>query len=187
MITSKYNWKNIEKEPDNGFFELTKKEKLTELASQILYSRGVDTAEKLIQFLSTDLSQLHDPYLLHDMDKAVNRIRQAIENYEQILVYGDYDADGMTSASIMKEALEMLGAEAQVYLPNRFTDGYGPNESVYKYFIEQQNVSLIITVDNGVAGNEAIAYAQSQGVDVIVTDHHGLPAELPEALSLIHI
>ena len=186
MITSKYNWKNIEKEPDNGFFELTKKEKLTELASQILYSRGVDTAEKLIQFLSTDLSQLHDPYLLHDMDKAVNRIRQAIENYEQILVYGDYDADGMTSASIMKEALEMLGAEAQVYLPNRFTDGYGPNESVYKYFIEQQNVSLIITVDNGVAGNEAIAYAQSQGVDVIVTDHHGLPAELPEAFAIVH-
>lgn len=186
MITSKYNWKNIEKEPDNGFFELTKKEKLTELASQILYSRGVDTAEKLIQFLSTDLSQLHDPYLLHDMDKAVNRIRQAIENYEQILVYGDYDADGMTSASIMKEALEMLGAEAQVYLPNRFTDGYGPNESVYKYFIEQQNVSLIITVDNGVAGHEAIAYAQSQGVDVIVTDHHGLPAELPEAFAIVH-
>lgn len=186
MITSKYNWKNIDKEPDNGFFELTKKEKLTELASQILYSRGVDTAEKLTQFLSTDLSQLHDPYLLHDMDKAVVRIRQAIENYEQILVYGDYDADGMTSASIMKEALEMLGAEAQVYLPNRFTDGYGPNESVYKYFIEQQNVSLIITVDNGVAGHEAIAYAQSQGVDVIVTDHHGLPVELPEAFAIVH-
>ena len=186
MITSKYNWKNIEKEPDNGFFELTKKEKLTELASQIIYSRGVDTAEKLTQFLSTDLSQLHDPYLLHDMDKAVVRIRQAIENYEQILVYGDYDADGMTSASIMKEALEMLGAEAQVYLPNRFTDGYGPNESVYKYFIEQQNVSLIITVDNGVAGHEAIAYAQSQGVDVIVTDHHGLPVELPEAFAIVH-
>lgn len=97
------------------------------------------------------------------MDKAVARIRQAIENYEQILVYGDYDADGMTSASIVKEALEMMGAEARVYLPNRFTDGYGPNESVYKYFIEQEGISLIITVDNGVAGNEAIAYAQEQG------------------------
>ena len=106
---------------------------------------------------------MHDPYLLHDMDKAVNRIRQAIENYEQILVYGDYDADGMTSASIMKEALEMLGAEAQVYLPNRFTDGYGPNESVYKYFIEQQNVSLIITVDNGVAGTKRLLRTKSGG------------------------
>lgn len=186
MITSKYHWKNIEKEPDDGFFDLTKKEKITALASKIIYSRGIDTEEKLSQFLSNDLSKLHDPYLLHDMDKAVARIRQAIENYEQILVYGDYDADGMTSASIMKEALEMLGAEAQVYLPNRFVDGYGPNESVYKYFIEQQQVSLIITVDNGVAGHEAISYAQSQGVDVIVTDHHGLPAELPEAFAIVH-
>ncbi|WP_423832208.1 single-stranded-DNA-specific exonuclease RecJ [Streptococcus equinus] len=186
MITSKYHWKNIEKEPDDGFFGLTKKEKITALASKIIYSRGIDTEEKLTQFLSNDLSKLHDPYLLHDMDKAVARIRQAIENYEQILVYGDYDADGMTSASIMKEALEMLGAEAQVYLPNRFVDGYGPNESVYKYFIEQQQVSLIITVDNGVAGHEAISYAQSQGVDVIVTDHHGLPAELPEAFAIVH-
>lgn len=186
MITSKYHWKNIEKEPDDGFFDLTKKEKITALASKIIYSRGIDTEEKITQFLSNDLSKLHDPYLLHDMDKAVARIRQAIENYEQILVYGDYDADGMTSASIMKEALEMLGAEAQVYLPNRFVDGYGPNESVYKYFIKQQQVSLIITVDNGVAGHEAISYAQSQGVDVIVTDHHGLPAELPEAFAIVH-
>ena len=109
MITSKYNWKNIEKEPDDGFFEVTKKENITALASKILYSRGVDNDEKLTQFLSNDLSQLHDPYLLHDMDKAVARIRQAIENYEQILVYGDYDADGMTSASIMKKRWKCLG------------------------------------------------------------------------------
>ncbi len=118
------------------------------------------TEEALEDFLKADLSHLHDPYLLHDMDKAVERIRRAIEDYEQILIYGDYDADGMTSASIMKETLEQMGAEVQVYLPNRFTDGYGPNESVYKYFIEQQGISLIVTVDNGVAGNEAIAYAQ---------------------------
>ena len=71
----------------------------------------------------------------------MERIRRAIEDYEQILIYGDYDADGMTSASIMKETLEQMGAEVQVYLPNRFTDGYGPNESVYKYFIEQQGIS----------------------------------------------
>ena len=82
---------------------------------------------------------------------------------------------GMTSASIVKESLEQLGAECLVYLPNRFTDGYGPNASVYKYFIEQQGVSLIVTVDNGVAGHEAIDLAQSMGVDVIVTDHHSMP------------
>ncbi len=120
------------------------------------------------------------------MDKAVTRIRQAIENYEQILIYGDYDADGMTSASIVKEALEQLGAECQVYLPNRFTDGYGPNASVYKYFIENQGISLIVTVDNGVAGHEAIELAQSMGVDVIVTDHHSIPEGLPDAYAIVH-
>ncbi|MEN4363742.1 single-stranded-DNA-specific exonuclease RecJ, partial [Streptococcus pyogenes] len=104
----------------------------------------------------------------------------------RILIYGDYDADGMTSASIVKETLDMMGAEPLVYLPNRFTDGYGPNQSVYKYFIEQEAVSLIITVDNGVAGHEAIRYAQEQEVDVIVTDHHSLPEELPEAFAIIH-
>ena len=132
------------------------------------------------------MDQLHDPYELHDMDKAVTRIRQAIENYEQILIYGDYDADGMTSASIVKEALEQLGAECQVYLPNRFTDGYGPNASVYKYFIENQGISLIVTVDNGVAGHEAIELAQSMGVDVIVTDHHSMPEVLPDAYAIVH-
>ncbi|MCQ9217274.1 DHH family phosphoesterase, partial [Streptococcus gallolyticus] len=126
----------------------------------LLYERGIHSAEELHTFLQPSLEDLHDPYLLHDMDKAVERIRRAIEDYEQILFYGDYDADGMTSASILKETLEEMGAEVQVYLPNRFTDGYGPNQSVYKYFIEQQGISLIVTVDNGVAGHEAIAYAQ---------------------------
>ena len=121
------------------------------------------------------------------MDKAVARIRQAIENYEQILVYGDYDADGMTSASIVKEALEMMGAEVRVYLPNRFTDGYGPNESVYKYFIEREGISLIVTVDNGFGGNEAIAYAPKSKVWMLsLPDHHSMPAQLPDAYAIVH-
>lgn len=186
MIRSKFSWKEEGRKPDDGFFALAKKEGLSPLATEILYQRGIDDDKKLQSFLSADLSQLHDPYLLHDMEKAVSRIRLAIENGEQILIYGDYDADGMTSASIAKEALEMLGAEVQIYLPNRFTDGYGPNKSVYKYFIEQQDISLIITVDNGVAGHEAIAYAQDHGVDVIVTDHHSLPEELPDAFAIVH-
>ena len=131
MITSTYDWKINTKEPDAGFFKLAKEHGLAETAAKIAYERGVTTEEALEDFLKADLSHLHDPYLLHDMDKAVERIRRAIEDYEQILIYGDYDADGMTSASIMKETLEQMGAEVQVYLPNRFTDGYGPNESVY--------------------------------------------------------
>lgn len=186
MITSTYDWQFLPQVSDQDFIKQAKKQGIDAAAAQILYERGIQTAQDLEQFLSPSLDQLHDPYLLHDMDKAVARIRQAIEDYEQILIYGDYDADGMTSASIMKETLEEMGAEVEVYLPNRFTDGYGPNQSVYKYFIEQQGISLIVTVDNGVAGHEAIAYAQEMGVDVIVTDHHSLPEELPEAFAIVH-
>ncbi|MBY5034921.1 single-stranded-DNA-specific exonuclease RecJ [Streptococcus gallolyticus] len=186
MISSNYDWQLVTDTADETFIKAAKKEGLDKLAANLLYERGIQTVEALQAFLQPSLDDLHDPYLLHNMDKAVGRIRAAIENYEQILIYGDYDADGMTSASILKETLEELGAECQVYLPNRFTDGYGPNASVYKYFIEQQGVSLIVTVDNGVAGNEAIAYAQSVGVDVVVTDHHSMPEILPEAYAIVH-
>ena len=186
MIRSKYDWEWMPSFSDQTFTKAAKEEGLDSLAAQILYQRGIQTPQALAAFLHPSLDNLHDPYLLHDMEKAVERIRRAIEDYEQILIYGDYDADGMTSASILKEALEELGAECQVYLPNRFTDGYGPNQSVYKYFIEQQAVSLIVTVDNGVAGHEAIAFAQEAGVDVIVTDHHSLPDQLPDAYAIIH-
>ena len=186
MISSKYDWELMSSFSDQTFTKAAKEEGLDGLAAQILYQRGIQTPEVLAAFLHPSLDKLHDPYLLHDMKKAVERIRRAIEDYEQILIYGDYDADGMTSASILKETLEELGAECQVYLPNRFTDGYGPNQSVYKYFIEQQAVSLIVTVDNGVAGHEAIAFAQEAGVDVIVTDHHSLPDQLPDAYAIIH-
>lgn len=186
MISSNYDWQLVTETTNEEFVKVAKKEGLDKLAANLLFERGIQSVEVLRAFLQPSLDDLHDPYLLHDMDKAVDRIRRAIEDYEQILIYGDYDADGMTSASILKEALEELGAECQVYLPNRFTDGYGPNTSVYKYFIEQQDVSLIVTVDNGITGNEAIAYAQSVGVDVVVTDHHSMPDILPDAYAVVH-
>lgn len=186
MITSTYSWDILPSFSDDSFITLAKKEGLDPTAAKLLYERGIQTEEALRTFLQPSLEQLHDPFLLYDMDRAVERIRRAIEDDEQILIYGDYDADGMTSASILKEALEELGAEVRVYLPNRFTDGYGPNQSVYKYFIEQEGISLIVTVDNGVAGHEAIAYAQEMGVDVVVTDHHSLQETLPAAYAIVH-
>ena len=186
MIIPTYNWQFAPQVEDADFTKIAKKAGLGPEAARLLFSRGIKDGDSLSRFLAPSLDDLHDPYLLHDMDKAVNRIRRAIEQGEFILVYGDYDADGMTSASILKETLEQLGAECLVYLPNRFTDGYGPNASVYKYFIEQQGISLIVTVDNGVAGHEAIDLAQSMGVDVIVTDHHSLPEVLPDAHAIVH-
>ena len=186
MIIPTYNWQFAPQVEDADFTKIAKKAGLGPEAARLLFSRGIKDEDSLSLFLAPSLDDLHDPYLLRDMDKAVNRIRRAIEQGEFILVYGDYDADGMTSASILKETLEQLGAECLVYLPNRFTDGYGPNASVYKYFIEQQGISLIVTVDNGVAGHEAIDLARSMGVDVIVTDHHSLPEVLPDAYAIVH-
>jgi len=186
LIIPTYNWQFSPQVEDEDFTKIAKKAGLGPEVARLLYSRGVKDQEALSHFLTPTLDDLHDPYLLHDMDKAVERIRRAIEDAEFILIYGDYDADGMTSASIVKESLEQLGAEVAVYLPNRFTDGYGPNASVYKYFIEQQGISLIVTVDNGVAGHEAIDLAQSMGVDVIVTDHHSMPEVLPDAYAIVH-
>ena len=116
MITSKYDWQLAAPSADEAFLALAKKAGLESSVATLLYERGIQTKEDLEDFLEPKLENLHDPYLLHDMDKAVERIRRAIEDYEQILIYGDYDADGMTSASIMKETLEQMGAEVQVYL-----------------------------------------------------------------------
>ena len=186
LIIPTYNWQFSPQVEDADFTKIAKSAGLSSEVACLLFQRGIKDESSLKKFLDPSLEDLHDPYLLHDMDKAVERIRQAIEQGELILVYGDYDADGMTSASIVKESLEQLGAECLIYLPNRFTDGYGPNASVYKYFIEQQGVSLIVTVDNGVAGHEAIDLAQSMGVDVIVTDHHSMPEVLPDAYAIVH-
>ncbi len=186
MIEAKYDWQFRPKVKDQDFIAEAKTFGLEESVADLLYQRGIQSKEELEAFLQPNLEDLADPFLFQDMEKTVARIEEAIQNGEAILVYGDYDADGMTSASIMKEVLEEMGAEVEVYLPNRFTDGYGPNKSVYKYFIENQNISLIITVDNGVAGHEALEYANEVGVDVIVTDHHALPEILPPAYAIIH-
>lgn len=135
--------------------------------------------------MKANIDDLHDPFLMHDMDKAVDRIQIAIMEGQPILIYGDYDADGITSTSIMLETLEMIGANVQYVLPNRFIHGYGPNKELFAEKINE-GVKLIVTVDNGVAGNEAIEFANSQGVDVIVTDHHEMPPVLPDAYCIIH-
>ncbi|WP_071131427.1 single-stranded-DNA-specific exonuclease RecJ [Enterococcus timonensis] len=186
MKETKYQWELLEKEtiPENYEKQLAPFGVSAEFA-QYAWQIGLKTDEDLRIFFQPTLADLLDPYLLFDMEKAVNRIRQAIENQEKILIYGDYDADGITSTTVLKEAIETLGGDVVYYLPNRFKDGYGPNLRVYQEFINF-GVGLIITVDNGVAGHEAIAYAKNAGVDVVVTDHHELPEVLPDALAIVH-
>ena len=186
MKQAKFQWQ-LPQEVDvpELFIELLKKNKIPSSLGTLFWNRNIRTPEQLNAFLNPTLEQLHDPFLFFEMDKAVERIQTAIVNNERILVYGDYDADGITSTTIMKEALELLGAEVEYYLPNRFKDGYGPNQAVYEAKIVE-GIQLIVTVDNGVSGHEAIAFAREQGVDVIVTDHHEIPSELPNAYAVIH-
>lgn len=187
MKKSKYSWEIQEKEqlPDD-FLTIITNENIHPLVGQILWSRGIRSKEALESFLYPSVNQLHDPFLLHDMDKTIERIQTSIENGEKILVYGDYDADGITSTTVMKEALELIGGEVVYFLPNRFKHGYGPNKSVFEEQIDVHGVQLIITVDNGVSGHEAIELANQKGVDVIITDHHELPLVLPKAYSIVH-
>lgn len=181
-----YNWQlPSDVELPEEFIDQLKKEKIPSFLGKLLWQRGIQSPQEIATFFHPSLDQLHDPFQLFDMEEAVSRVQQALENEEKILIYGDYDADGITSTSLIKETLELLGADVDYYLPNRFKDGYGPNIEVYKEKITE-GVQLILTVDNGVSGHEAIDFANSQNVDVIVTDHHELPQSLPDAYAIIH-
>lgn len=157
----------------------------SETFAELLWNRNIHTLEDFSKLMRASIDELHDPFLMYDMDKAVERIQNAIMESQPILIYGDYDADGITSTSIMLETLEMIGADVHYVLPNRFIHGYGPNKELFAEKIND-GIQLIITVDNGVAGNEAIDYANSRGVDVIVTDHHEMPPVLPDAYCIVH-
>lgn len=186
MVTSlKREWTQKVNTEKSSIEQIAKELELSEVLVEICMQRGLMTAEEIKQFIEVDETWFHDPFLMHDMEKTVERIEVALANNEQITVYGDYDADGMTSTALLTETLESIGANVNYYLPSRFKEGYGPNKEAFSTIIEN-GTSLIITVDNGVAGHEAITYAQEAGADVIVTDHHELPDELPKAYAIVH-
>lgn len=154
---------------------------------QLLYNRGLTTQEKIDEFLMPDYSQdLHDPFLFSDMIKAVERINQAVQNKEKVLIYGDYDADGITASAILKLTLEKLGIKSiDIYLPDREKEGYGMKKSVIEKFAKA-GIRLVITCDVGITANKEIELANQLGMDVIVTDHHLPSAELPPAYAIIN-
>ena len=149
----------------------------------ILVSRGIVDFEDVEEFLESDFS-FCDPYLIADMEKAVERIEQAIENKEKICVFGDYDADGVTSTTLMYSYLSSRGADVMYYIPDRITEGYGMNCSAIES-ISKQGVKLIVTVDNGISAIEEIAFAKTLGIDCVVTDHHKVGDTLPDAVAVI--
>ena len=147
--------------------------------SDLLRARGVDTDEKARRFLSPSLEELHDPFLLDGMEKTVSLLRDAIAGKETILVYGDYDADGVCAASILLETLHEEGASLAYRIPSRHTEGYGLHADAVREIAEK--CSLLITVDCGISNAAEVALAKELGLTVIITDHHQPPEELPPA------
>ncbi len=151
---------------------------------QILYNRGIVEPTEVIAFLRRELPP-DNPFRLRDLPRAVDRIRHAIRKGERMVVYGDFDADGVTSSALMVTVLRALGAHVRVYIPHRIDEGYGLNMKAIKR-IADAGVRLLVTVDCGIRSVEEVAYAQSLGMDVILTDHHSVGAKLPPAFAVIN-
>ncbi len=154
-------------------------------AARILYRRGFRDSVTAERFLNPTIADLHDPFLLRDMHRAVERIRQAITHGDQIEIHGDYDVDGVTSTVILKKALELAGVQSGWHIPHRLHDGYGMQPAAVEA-AASRGVRLIISVDNGIRAAAAIARANELGIDVIVTDHHLPESALPPAFAVIN-
>ena len=164
--------------------EISKNFQISPLTSIILYNRGIREDEAIKKFLSKDLGVMYDPFLMRDMDKAVERIYAAKNSGEKITIYGDYDVDGITAIAILYKHLKELGISVDYYVPDRMQEGYGVNRDALDK-IKLSGSSLIITVDTGITAVEECEYARQIGLDVIVTDHHECKEVIPDAYAAI--
>ncbi len=171
------------KEKNDEADRLQEKFKINKLLATILANRGI-TEEKARVFLEPTRNDFHDPFNMPDMDKAVERILKAKQNKEKVIIYGDYDVDGITSITVLKSFLKDIGIEAAEYIPNRLNEGYGLNKEAIEK-IAKEKYSLMITVDCGITGIEEIEYAKQYGIETIVTDHHEPTNELPQAVAVV--
>jgi single-stranded-DNA-specific exonuclease len=168
---------------DAGELEVRSK-KIPKVIVQILNNRGYDTPEKIEKFFAPTLDDLHDPFLMPDIDKAVERIIQACQNKEKILLHGDYDTDGITAVALLNLHLQKLGARTEIFIPNRFAEGYGLSTQGIDHAV-QKSCSLVITADCGIMANAEVAYAAQKKIDAIVCDHHEPGPDLPQALAVV--
>ncbi|WP_298365116.1 single-stranded-DNA-specific exonuclease RecJ [uncultured Lutibacter sp.] len=152
--------------------------------AKLLVQRGIENFEQAKAFFRPSLTNLHNPYLMKDMDKAVNRIEKAISNGEHILVYGDYDVDGTTSVSLLSSYLKTLQPNIATYIPDRYAEGYGVSYAGIDY-AEDNDISLIIALDCGIKAIDKVEYATKKGIDFIICDHHRPGSEIPKAVAVL--
>ncbi|OZU89853.1 single-stranded-DNA-specific exonuclease RecJ [Virgibacillus indicus] len=184
MLHSKSNWKYTALQDTTDQW-MDDNMDMSQVVKDLLLQRGITTSDAAAQFLSPDLKMLHSPSGLDSIEIASERVHKAIENGEKVLIFGDYDADGVSSTTVMLKALQELGADCDFYIPNRFTEGYGPNEGAFRQAYEE-GYRLIITVDNGIAAVNEANIAKQLGIDLIITDHHEVQETLPDAYAIIH-
>lgn len=158
---------------------------IPKIVAKVLLNRGLTDAADAKKFLDKDSDNFYSPQLMCDMDKAVERINKAVENKERVVVYGDYDVDGITSTALLVRYLRQQGVDAQAYIPDRQNEGYGINKNAVKKIYEG-GATLLISVDTGITAVEETEYAQQLGCDVIITDHHECKQELPKAVAVIN-
>lgn len=159
--------------------------KISPLLAQVLLNRKLQTHEEILSFLQPTLAQLPDPSLMKDMDKATNRITQAIAGDEAITIYGDYDVDGTTATVLLLNFLQAIGAKVDYYIPHRMKEGYSLNRGALDR-LAARGTKVLITVDNGISAVEEARYAQELGIDLIITDHHEVPSEIPPAKAILN-
>jgi single-stranded-DNA-specific exonuclease len=176
-------WK-IKEGYHNDMRELTEALSVSPVISTLLYQRGIRTFDQARAFFRPDLNRLYDPFLMTDMEKAVERLQLAFRNKEKILVYGDYDVDGTTSVAMMYSFIRRYHAEVDYYIPDRYTEGYGVSLAGVDYAIHQ-HVSLIIALDCGIKSVDKVAYAKENQVDFIICDHHTPGDILPAAIAVL--
>ncbi|CAM3439148.1 single-stranded-DNA-specific exonuclease RecJ [Zobellia roscoffensis] len=177
-------WTIKPKPEQEAIDQLAKALKVDDLVAQLLLQRGISTYDEAKRFFRPELSHLHDPFLMKDMQLAVERIEKAISNNENILVYGDYDVDGTTSVALVSSYLLSYYPNVATYIPDRYTEGYGVSFKGID-FAEDNGFSLIIALDCGVKAIDKVAYAKEKGIDFVICDHHRPGNQLPDAVAVL--
>ena len=172
-------------EAKEAVLRLSRDMNVSEICAKLIYNRGYTDTTSAKNFLNTDISSLHDPYLLKDMRPAVERIAKALSDGEKITVYGDYDVDGVTSVSLMYLYFKSRGADIDYYIPSRNKEGYGVSVAGIN-ILHERGTSLIVTVDTGITANAEAEYARELGMDMVVTDHHECYSSLPTACAVVN-
>src|SRR5690554_1726420 len=183
-MTYRWNYSTLSPDQKDKKDELAKELNFNPVLVELLLSKGIETKEEARKFLYPELDDLHDPFLLPDMDKAIRRIEKALGNKERILVYGDYDVDGTTAVALVYKYFRKITNNIDYYIPDRYDEGYGISFQGIDYAVET-DVKLIISLDCGIKALGKVAYAKEKGIDFIICDHHMPDEQLPDAVAVV--